>query len=138
MTATVRVLVSARWTTNNCSPIDARIITGRSNNPMRNDLVRIDDPNSVDATTQIFRGSGRMGEGLRGGRGLGLGRRDPDEDVVERGARDFKMGDARPADQGLEQRLRIAAPPDLLEVPLIVDLLDAVQALEGVDPGVGA
>ena len=34
------------------------MITGRSKIPIKNDLVRIAEPNSVDATIQIFRRSG--------------------------------------------------------------------------------
>src|SRR5262245_43080992 len=111
------------------------MMTGTTSRLMRNALVRIAVPNSVDATTQIFFRSGRMGERLR--HGLDLGRGDADEDVVKRRPCDLELEDAGPANQRGEQVLGVSPPPHLLDVPLIVDLLDTVQPGKGVHAGLG-
>ena len=54
MTTNFRGLVSTRSATNSWSRIDAPMITGSRSRPMMNDLVRIAEPNSVVATTQIL------------------------------------------------------------------------------------
>ena len=136
-----RPRTSAAW----CRPAWPRTAAARSTAPMmtgttkqadeerlgadrRAELGRRDDPDLPQVRTH--------GRGTPAGC-LDLGRGDPDEDVVQRRPRDLELEDPRPGHEGGEQVLGIAPPPHLLEVPVVVDLLDPVQAVEGVHAGLG-
>ena len=81
MTAIVRGRVSTRWAMKSWIKTDNPVSTGRNTIPRMNDFVRTAEPNSVDATTQIFRKSA-CNRGLL----YRVWRGDPHEDVVQRRA----------------------------------------------------
>ncbi len=132
ITAIVRGRVSTRFATKTWIRTDAPVITGNIMIPTRNDLVRIIEPNSVDATIQIFRRLARKCRLL-----CKIRRGDPYEDVVQRRPRDLKMRDSRTGHQGLQQPLGIAGPSHFLVVALVGELFDSRDALKGVYPVVG-
>ena len=77
--------------------------------PIRNPRDRTADWNSERAMVSTL----RMGRLLR--ELLGRRFRDAHEDVVERGARDLEVPDARPGDEGRQEQLRIAGQAALPE-----------------------
>src|SRR5271165_5499918 len=100
-------------------------MTGKNMIPNRNDLVRTIEPNSVDATIQIFRRSVCKFRLL-----YVLGCGDPNEDVVQRRAGDLEVGDPGTGHQGFEQPLVVADPFHFLDVAVVGDFLDSRDALE--------
>ena len=127
-TTNFRGRVSTRSATKTWIRIDAPMMIGSSSRPMMNDLVRIADPNSVEATTQILRRiRTAWGDGLLRG-GPGRGRRSGRRCRAATGGRSRSGRSASGPTSACEQVLRVSAPAHFLEVALVVDLDDPVAA----------